>query len=722
MSGNPQSVHGSLGGRGDRRQALQWLVALAVAGASFLVAPSIATAGVGTGAVPTFPTAVTAGEPGLKASITLANQNTAPQAGATNTVCNFGDVLPCPAGAPGILLTPSCGQLGLSSVCAPAGADPNVVKVNSPGTGDLGSACAGMVFDIVLIDPVLGQWRFTPQGGAHVVLPGNGALCRVNFAFDALKVPALDFSPTTAGVQTVQIVENTQTSGPELTAFARGTSDAMTIAKAGPNIATVASPGVRLGGSITDSATVSGLVSPVAGATVTFNLYGPLDASCAAAPVFTSVVALAPGGTATSAPFTPAGPGVFRWIATYNGDANNNAVSGVCAEASEAVTVAKANPAIATVASPSVRVGGSITDSATVSGLVSPVAGATVAFNLYSPSNTTCAGAPVFTSVVVLSAAGTATSAPFTPTVPGVFRWIASYSGDANNNPVSGVCAEASEAVTVIPPKANPTIATLASPSVPAGGSITDSATVSGLVSPVAGATVTFNLYAPSDATCSAAPVFTSVVALAADGTAVSAPFTPTVLGVFRWIASYSGDDNNNPVSGACAEATEVVNVTKANPTINTLASVSVQLGGSITDSATVSGLVNPVAGATVTFNIYAPSDTACAGAPVFTSVVALSASGTATSAPYQPTVSGIFRWIATYNGDANNNAVSGSCAEVTEAVNVSPASTSSRPPSPTLPSTGNSAGTQSLFASLLVLGGLSLLRLARRRQPRAAT
>jgi hypothetical protein len=239
------------------------------------------------------------------------------------------------------------------------------------------------------------------------------------------------------------------------------------------------------------------------------------------------------------------------------------------------------------------------------------------------------------------------------------------------------------------------------------------------LVNPVAGTTVTFNLYAPADATCASAPVFTSVVALAADGTAVSAPFVPTVLGVFRWIASYSGDDNNNPVSGACAEASEVVNVTKANPTINTLASLSVQLGGSLTDSATVSGLVNPVAGATVTFNLYAPSDTACAGAPVFTSVVALSSGGTATSAPFTPTVSGIFRWIATYNGDANNNAVSGSCAEVTEAVNVSPASVSSRPPSPTLPSTGNAAGLQSMFASLLVLCGLGLVGFARRRETR---
>jgi hypothetical protein len=660
---------------------------------------------------------VAVGDKALKASITISNKNEIPNTTDANTVCNFGDAAPCPNGHPGITLIPSCGLLGDFSTCAPGGADPNVFEVSSTGVGDLGSACAGMVFDIALIDPAFGRLRFTPQGGAHVTLVGAGAFCRVSFTFDVLKRPAIDQSAATVGVQTVQIVDNTQYSVSDLTGSARGTSSPMTVNKATPSIATTASPGVRVGGAITDSATVSGLVSPVPGATVTFNLYGPLDTSCAAVPVFTSVVALAPGGTATSAPFTPAGPGTFRWIATYNGDANNSPVSGGCLEPTEAVSVAKANPTIATVASPGVRVGGAITDSATVSGRVNPVAGATVTFNLYAPSDATCAAAPVFTSVVALSAGGTATSAPFTATGPGTFRWVATYNGDANNNAVSGTCAEASEAVNVLPPKANPTIATVASPSVSAGGSISDSATVSGRVSPVAGATVTFNLYAPSDPTCANAPVFTSVVALNADGTAVSAPFVATGPGIFRWIASYSGDANNNAVSGACAEVAETVSVVKASPTIATLASLSVRLGGSISDSATVAGLVNPVAGATVTFNLYSPRDSTCVGAPVFTSVVALSAAGTAASASYTPTETGIFRWIATYNGDANNTAVSGTCTEVTEAVNVSPSNTAILPPgSPVLPSTGNAAGVQLMLASMSVLCGLSMLRLARRR------
>ena len=36
-------------------------------------------------------------------------------------------------------------------------------------------------------------------------------------------------------------------------------------------------------------------------------------------------------------------------------------------------------------------------------------------------------------------------SNPFTPTLAGTYRWIASYSGDANNAPVAGKCNDAGE-------------------------------------------------------------------------------------------------------------------------------------------------------------------------------------------------------------------------------------------------------------------------------------
>ena len=67
-----------------------------------------------------------------------------------------------------------------------------------------------------------------------------------------------------------------------------------------------------------------------------------------------------------------------------------------------------------------------------------------------TPNDATCATAPVFTSVVAVAANG-ATSAAVAPGAPGTYRFRASYSGDANNFAVAGVCNAPNETVTVLP-------------------------------------------------------------------------------------------------------------------------------------------------------------------------------------------------------------------------------------------------------------------------------
>ncbi len=144
--------------------------------------------------------------------------------------------------------------------------------------------------------------------------------------------------------------------------------------------------------------------------------------------------------------------GTYRWIAGYSGDANNNPVADVCNAANENVEVTKANPTIATVASPGIVLGvGVLTDTAIVSGLANPLAGATIDFRLYGPDDATCSGTPIFESLGVpyTTTGGTVTSAAFNPTVAGTYRWIAGYSGDANNNPIAGVCNAVNENVVV---------------------------------------------------------------------------------------------------------------------------------------------------------------------------------------------------------------------------------------------------------------------------------
>jgi hypothetical protein len=67
---------------------------------------------------------------------------------------------------------------------------------------------------------------------------------------------------------------------------------------------------------------------------------------------------------------------------------------------------------------------------------------------------------------------------------------------------------------------------------------------------------ITFSLYSASDSTCST--VLDKVaVAVSGDGSYVSPPVTPQSAGSYQWVASYSGDKNNQSLSGACNDPTE---------------------------------------------------------------------------------------------------------------------------------------------------------------------
>src|SRR6185437_8795385 len=174
-----------------------------------------------------------------------------------------------------------------------------------------------------------------------------------------------------------------------------------TVNPAGPTISTVASGPVTVGGKIHDVATLSGAVA--ATGAVTFKVYAPGDSTCTTSLgtlAAASNTANADGnGTYASADFTTTTVGVYRWRAFFAGDAKNSAVSTPCNDANESSTVNPAGPAISTVASGPVTVGGKIHDVATLSGAV----GATgaVTFRVYAPDDTTCE-----TSLATLNAAG----------------------------------------------------------------------------------------------------------------------------------------------------------------------------------------------------------------------------------------------------------------------------------------------------------------------------
>ncbi|MDQ1533548.1 MAG: hypothetical protein QOF28_1309, partial [Actinomycetota bacterium] len=98
-------------------------------------------------------------------------------------------------------------------------------------------------------------------------------------------------------------------------------------------------------------------------------------------------------------------------------------------------------------------------------------------------------------------------------------------------------------------------IATSATASTTIGSPIHDTATLSDATAN-AGGTITFHLF--SDSAC-ANEITTGLTAVAVNGNGNygSGNYTPTAVGTYRWIASYSGDLNNSPSTGLCGDTGE---------------------------------------------------------------------------------------------------------------------------------------------------------------------
>jgi hypothetical protein len=325
-------------------------------------------------------------------------------------------------------------------------------------------------------------------------------------------------------------------------------------------------------------------------------------------------------------------------------------------------TVPLATPSISTIQEPaSATVGSSIADKAAVSGGDSP--SGTVTFNLYN--NSTASGTPLFTDANVAFVSGqAATSTGYTATATGTDYWVATYNGDTNNSSVSS--GAALEPVTITP--ASPSINTSQQPaSATVGTSIADKATVTGGDSPTG--SVTFKLY--SNSTASGTPLFTSAPVTLSSGTATSPGYTATATGTDYWVATYNGDSNNYAVTSGLAA--EPVTITAALPSISTSQQPgSATVGTSVADKATVSG--GDIPSGTVTFNLY--SNSTGTGPALFTDTETLSG-GVATSKGYTATATGTDYWVATYNGNTNNNSVSSGLSS--EPVTITKALTSLR-------------------------------------------
>src|SRR5439155_1379066 len=394
----------------------------------------------------------------------------------------------------------------------------------------------------------------------------------------------------------------------------------------------------------------------------------------------TSSATVTTNGDYSSGNFTATQAGTYHWRASYSGDPNNNpAGPTACADPAEAVVVAKASHTVTTSATPQATAGGTISDQATLAGGVGPTG--TITFTVFGPNDATCSGTPTSGGSAPVSGNGTYPSSAVPVVLAGTYRWIASYSGDGNNNGFTTLCNDADESnntagptpctdagETIAVTKATPALTTTASGSVAAGGSVNDVAHLTLGTNPTG--TISFTLY--SDAGCTVS-VFTSSATVTGNGDYSSGPFTATQAGTYHWRASYSGDGNNNAAGPtACADPAEAVVVTKAAPALTTTASGSVAAGGQVSDVAHLTLGTNPTG--TISFTLYGPNDATCT-VVAFTDTKLVSGNADYTSSSFTAIQAGTYRWIASYSGDLNNNAAGPTaCADPAEAVVVTKA------------------------------------------------
>jgi hypothetical protein len=232
---------------------------------------------------------------------------------------------------------------------------------------------------------------------------------------------------------------------------------------------------------------------------------------------------------------------------------------------------------------------------------------------------------------------------------------------------------------------------------------LNDSATITGGSSPTG--TVTFNLYASGDTTCTGTVLFTQTVGVSGGSASTTGGYTTTSAGTFNWTAHYSGDNGNLPADSGCGS--EAVTIAKNSPTLPTTPSpASGSIGDVLNDTATITGGSNPTG--SIDFALYGPDDVGCAGTAVYTQTVALTGASATTTPGYTTLAAGTYAWTANYVGDGNNNSASSGCtAEEVIIAKSSPtaATTQNLIPNDTLTLSGGSSPTGSVDFYLFAPG-----------------
>ena len=379
-------------------------------------------------------------------------------------------------------------------------------------------------------------------------------------------------------------------------------------------VGTPTKPGdYTVGVTLNDSADLSGGYSPTG--TITFNLYGPNEATCEGTPLYTEDVEVNGNGSySTTTGYVTDLAGIYRWTASYDGDLYNNAANSGCDD--EQVTVDKASPSITTLASPltDIVVGTATTvgDTATLTDGYNPTG--SVTFTLYLDASCQTAVSGVSGSGSITS--GTASySTSWTPGTIGTYYWIATYAGDDNNDGFTTGCGDANEQLTVV--KAPLTVTTSVHNAshvdktnlhVPLGSIMHDTASVTGAVGSIPLPAVSFKFF--ENGTCTGDGTAIALDATPAPDTLASVDTGALTPGSYAFQATVATDDHYTGDVSECEpftvdKAQLAITTTVHDATHTDITNTPVPLGTVAHDNADVTGAVSgfPIPAISFTLN-----------------------------------------------------------------------------------------------------------------------
>ena len=492
------------------------------------------------------------------------------------------------------------------------------------------------------------------------------------------------------------------------------------------------------------------------GGQVQFQLFGPGDQNCtvgAGEPAYSSpAISYTVGVTVQSPAYTPTLPGTYEWLVSYSNPSAGQAGNSGCGR--EPVVIQQVTPQITTnQVTPIVSANGNaVSDSAQLGGFYPDPSGqgdGQLIFGLFAdqgcaiseggPGPITTVTAPVAYDSATGQYGATVNQTLSAPLVPGTYYWEVMFLGSTDDAPVTSTCGEP----LVVEPSTEDPLTTQPTPSMATVGTpISDTATISRLAENPAQIpttdTVSFQVVSSCPATPNTPPVAGTVlfdlgsfpVTITAQGsgyvgTAVASPSSlpvPASPGTYYWNVSFSGDAYNAPISNQCGEPVVLAPTT---PTITTTPSPGGAVGTTLTDTATIRGLFDPVSSDRVDFSLY--SDSSCSAGALVQDLGSVSL-GSPNNGVWtvespggaKPSVAQTYYWGVTFTPaeDANNPGVTvcGEPVTVTSAGGVLGASTGSTP------TTGAELLLPGVLASLFLLLGGSALSLGLRLRGRATS